>query len=111
MGGEYLSCSGDAVELLVALENLTADYPIRFDVDVVALMPLFIVLRSRFDLRTRDNAGQKGSHFFVRRRRDHTATSLEIEALVDFMSSSSGNEKLMRSPTLRSFATFVVDVR
>jgi hypothetical protein len=36
LGGEHLSCSGDAVELLVAFENLTADYPIRFDVDVVA---------------------------------------------------------------------------
>ena len=36
MGGEYLSCSGDAVELLVALENLTTDSPIRFDVDVAA---------------------------------------------------------------------------
>ena len=111
MGGEYLSCSGDAVELLVALQNLVADSPISFDVDVVALMPLFTELRSRFDLCTHDNAGQKGSGFFVRRRRDHTAASLEIEALVDLMSSSSGNENLMRSLTLRSFATFVVDVR
>ena len=36
LGGEYLSCSGDAVGLLVALENLAADSPIRFDVDVEA---------------------------------------------------------------------------
>ena len=63
-GGGYLSCSGDAAELLVAVEHLTAQLLICDYFDVVSLMPVFIELSfSSSDLHTRDNADGKGTTY------------------------------------------------
>ena len=63
-GGEYLSCGGDAAEVLVAEKNNAAQSFISFDFDVEARLPVFVELTlSRSDLHTRDNGGSKGTTY------------------------------------------------
>ena len=62
-GGGYLSCSGDAAELLVAVDHVAAQLLVCANFDVVALIPCSIELSPAWSDLQRDNADGKGTTY------------------------------------------------